>query len=451
MALDSVQLILEGLRQHSQRQFQQQGLAQQKEAETARQKADEEDRKARVQQAQDRLKEDQRQFDISAKAAKAINDLRMLNETQKVTEGILKGVPVPGATVKPAAPMTTSGLPTMENLNQANQYSQDYQTHTLPVMGSNDQPLSVTLPNREVFAKQQADVERIGRAPEEEFKMKQAAGVEAARIRAIQEGKGEDFARAMMQKQFDDARAADTQRAENWRAQLRANTDLQVAKMRKDAGSTSSIDLTPYAQDALDGKITKEDINRLPLKAPEKMKIIDAVRQQGAGILSKDQFELVNDFPQIINTLKYMDEIIDTQYKTGNKVTATLGGIAQHLNPNDTATTTAVKELKARSSVTSRFLREKGNLSNRDVERVMGMFTSEFNPIDVNIKLRDDFRNELEGLLDARLGNLPVEQRNIIKKRVGIWDIKPRMGSKPKATTPVDPKVDAELKRLGIQ
>jgi hypothetical protein len=432
MALDVIDNILKGLQLADQRRFRQAELEQQKldRDESSKRYSEE------VKHRQAELKERQHQFDVTSKAAKALHDLTITQEKQKLSEGLLKGIPIPGATTQPAAPFTTSGIPSIENLNQANQVSQDYQLHTLPIQDSNGNPIQVTLPRPEVFAEQQANIQRKLNEPETEQKIEVARAAEAERLKRQQELDQSNFLRTLVTQQFEDKRNKERIEADNTRTKWNIASRERIAQLTK---GQSGIDLDPYIQDAIDGNLTTEDIRRLPIPKPQQMQLIDSVTHTGARILSNEQRDLVKEFGQLTGAIKYMDEIIQNQGSVEtSKIGGYLSGTLKTLDPN---VTTPEEELKGRASVVSRFLKEKGNLSNQDINRVIGLFPSRFKPLITNIKKRNDYVKELDSLIESRLPNLTKEQRNIIKKRVGLLDVTELKSGQPtdkKLTTTPD-------------
>jgi len=408
MAQDAVNAILEGLKTHQAKVLEQTRLAIEKQRADAQTEAE----KARIEQQKAQLEQAKKEFDLNHEIAKKHADLVTAQVTSQLGNQYQQtGVAPAGTSVSPTI-QGNGGMASPVNPQQATSQMLD-----IPNVGQ----IQVATP--EQYATRQADLSRITEKPKEEAKIRESQALQSDLLKKQEEAKQADFVRAIVQKQYDDNRAAASQTAETERAKLHIASAERIARIQAAArDKTTGIDLSPFAQDAIDGKITKEEVARLPVTMQEKAAIVDAVRGTGSQILRKDQADLVGDMNQVVSTIPLMDQVIQNQPQTHNVISSHIGGLLSSGNQDVTA---PEKELMARTSVISRFLKEKGNLSNRDIERVTKMIPSRFNPLETNIKLRDDFRLELNKLLDSKLANLPDAQRNIIKKRVGLLDIAP--------------------------
>src|SRR5947207_7937330 len=87
-----------------------------------------------------------------------------------------------------------------------------------------------------------------------------------------------------------------------------------------------------------------------------------------------------------------------------------------------------------------------------------GFTPSRFQPLDENIKRRDNYLSQLNMMIDAKLTGVPEAQRAIIKKNLGLTDIRPMIlgggvAAPPANTSPVglSPAAQELMKKYGIQ
>lgn len=396
-----INALLEGVRIHTERQLHQKQQA----IEQQRADAQTEAEKARIEQQKEELAQRKTQFEANLAMQKAAHNVAMVQATQALQEGFSKtGLTPPGARINPTNP--EAGIGTM----------------TMPGLGLNGADVTMPIQTPQAAAAQAANTYQIANKPIEEAKIR----VEAAKQKEIEEAKlaakREDLDRMNVQKQYDDAREERRQKADLLRTQLEIASRERIARIQR--GSMEE-DLTPYVHQAINGDITREDINAMPLKnKDDKMRIFNAVIGSGAGLLDKEQKALVGDFSQMVEATKLMDQIIANQPKTGNRLTShVLGPLARLTDPNLSG---PEQQLAGHISLIARgFAKEKGNLSNKDIERVQNMLPSSSEPLDVNIKKRNDYLQELGKLIDSKLSNLPKAQREVIKKKVGLYGIDP--------------------------
>lgn len=290
-------------------------------------------------------------------------------------------------------------------------------------------PIQVATPL--VAAQKEAERSRITMAPAEEAKTREAVALTQARSQADQASDERDFRRAAAMKIYDDDRADKKLKADAELARLQRASMERIAAINHP--TETGLDLSPIADDLIQGKNSLEGLNKLSLSKLDRTKLINAVTGSGARILNQKQMDLVDDYPQIIGAIPFMDEIIRQQPQSTNYLSSKLGGAVSTF---DTSLRGVEKELDARASVVARFLREKGNLSNQDINRVMGMFPSRFDTVEVNTKKRNDFVKELGKIVDAKLDNLSPAQRNVIKKRIGLLDVGMYGGGGKQQATP---------------
>lgn len=136
----------------------------------------------------------------------------------------------------------------------------------------------------------------------------------------------------------------------------------------------------------------------------------------------------------MVQAVKFMDEIISNQGQNHNIISSHIGGAIDTFNQSVKG---ASDELSGRTSLLARgFAKEKGNLSNQDITRVQKMLPSRFDPVETNVKKRNDYIAELSKTIDAKLSNVPQKQRDMIKKKVGLFDI--GLASVPGASKPTN-------------
>lgn len=413
MALGEVQQIIEILRNAQQQKLAQQELDQRKAEQEARANQNLMEQDQRDKAFQEQIKQHEAQNKIAQQAADLQLKVYKLHGAQALQEIGQKyqetGV-APGGQVAPMATSSTGGDFSPINPQQATGAQ-------LTIPGMEDLgSIQVATPER--AAARQAGLDRIAMRPKVEAKIEESRALQADLLNKQDEAKSADFQRAAMMKVYDDERMDKKIKADAEQARLDRLSRERIANITK--GGIDELDLTPIAQDAIEGKTSLEAINKLGISKLKKTQLINAVTGAGARILSQKQMDLVGDFSQLVNAIPYMDEIIRQQPQTTNYLSSKLGGVASTF---DTQLRASEKELDARASVVARFLREKGNLSNQDITRVMGLFPSRFDTVDVNIKKRDDFAKELTKIIDSQLDNVSPAQRNIIKKRVGLLDI----------------------------
>jgi hypothetical protein len=392
-----------------------------------------------VKRAEGEFKQRDEHFKISQEALSKQFALRVFEAKQEAIKNLQNDIAVPGVQSAPASEGTGGAMFSPTNPQNATRQMVSFPQE----LGGGTQEI----PSATQSATNQANRKRIIDAPTHEARL---AEIEKTRTMIAEQAaanKAADEGRMLLLKAEDEKRELIRQRAETDRDKKHNEVILQIAAMNKASKNDSGVDLGPYARDVIDGNMSLEQVQRLPLKQVEKATILGAVKSAGMSALTKEQMELVNEFPQIIGSIKYMDELITNQPDHKGTAASWLSGAANSMNQ---ALTGPEKELSARSSVVARFLREKGNLSNRDIERVQNMFPTRYNPKSTNIKFRNDFRKELDQLLDAKLASLPPAQRNIIKKRVGVLDVKDYESQQSTVGTKLDPATIEYMKSLGM-
>ncbi len=413
MALQEVDRIIDILKTaHQQKMVEQEGKRRQEEQESLAQ-----NRLAVRDQADKAFQQHVKDQEAQQKIAQQAADLQMkvyklhgAQALQQMGEEYQKTGVAPGGQAAPMATSATGG-----DFSPANPQQATGAQLTIPGMedlGS----IQVATPER--AAARQADLTRITQRPKVEAQIEESRALQADMLNKQAEAKQADLDRVNVQKQYDDARAAKVQEAEMARLKLTLASHERIAKISRGA---SDMDLSPYAQQIIDGDLSRDDVLKLPIPKPDQMRLINAVTGAGAGILSKDQKELVGDFSQMVQAVKLMDQIIANQPQTHNKITSHIAGAFSSLDQNVTG---PQEELNGHISLLARgFAKEKGNLSNKDIERVQKMLPDRYQPVETNIKKRDDYLIELDRTIDAKLASVPKAQRDMIKKKVGLLDI----------------------------
>lgn len=393
--------------------------------------------------------------DLATKAADAMRELEIAKQRSELANTLQKGGTVPGTTTQPVATSQTGGDFTPMNPGQATEM-----IHTLPIKDSNGQPVQVRLPTPETYYANQAHFDEILKKPQRDFELKKQAEDNAADLKKAQEQKDADYERAELTKQmdyvrtmqskgFDDARETKRISAENERARLLRGSMERIANIRAKGNLAGQIDLTPTVQSIIDGETSIDEVNKMRLPNEDRVKLIGAVTGSGAKILTKDQIDQVGDFKQMVEAIKYMDQVIENQPKMYTKGFSHIAGALSTMND---AVTTPEQELAGRAPIIARgFAKDRGSLSNQDIARVQaGMFPSRFQPVQANVKKRNDYRNELEKTIDAKLSGMPEAQRNILKHKIGILDVGllDNMGKNVKKDIVPAPKLSPEALKL---
>ena len=411
MAMEIVQGMMEILKEANRKHLAEKELQQRQEAQesAAANRLAEQDERDRAFQATIK------QHEAANKIAQQAADIQLKMYKLAGAEGLQKiGEAYQKTGVAPGAQIASMASSANGNFSPVNPQQATGAQITIPGM---EDLGSIQVATPEIAATRQANLSRITDRPQVEAKIEESRALQSDMLKKQEEAKAADFTRSAMMKIYDDAREERRLTAENERARLMRASMERIARINKGA---TDVDLTPYAQQVVDGDLTREDVLRLPISKPDQMKLINAVTGAGAGLLSKDQKELVGDFSQMTQAIKLMDQIIANQPQTHNKISSNIAGAFSSLDQNVTG---PQEELNGRLSLIARgFAKEKGNLSNQDIERVKKMLPDRFQPVESNIKKRNDYLTEIGRTIDAKMANLPKAQREIIKKKVGLYD-----------------------------
>lgn len=393
MAQEQVNGILQALRISQERrkdQFAQQ-LEQQRLNLDTQQKADQ------LKQQKAELAEHSRQFDITTKAAKAMHDVAILEQEQKLSGNLQNGMAIPGAVSTPGA-------------------DADHLTYQVPGI---DQPLSVLTPeaNR---AKQIADKtaleqpEHLNRLDEIDAQAKNAQAL------ALQ-NKSASLEQMQQMQQFENDRASTHEKGENFRTAATNATHIQAAKIAQGLEGLTPDMITPYVQQAVHGDLTETQLNKLPLPKGVKTAITQGVTGAGGMLLNDNEQQVVQSFTpiqQIVGKLDQYNAILKANplkaripgtdaYKQSKLVGDEIEGILPNV---------------ARVMAT-----DTGRLSNTQIQMIKGMAEPSKNFLtndpSINDQRRNDFLGLSNALIDSKLSRLPEGQRAAVKQKLGITSI----------------------------
>lgn len=381
----------------------------------------------------DQIDQQDKHFSLVQKAAKAVQDVQTALHKQEITKNLQAGIKLPGDTVTPGVGDPSVSQGGFSPINPAQATSE---VHQLPGdLGS------VTIDTPEVAATKDAAVARIAGAPKEEALIReQKARIGEQSILAAQ-NKQADLDRMNAQKMYDDERAkqnkiADDARADKHNAVLKDIARIQASSRGQANQLPENFDLDDFTAKVINGDTAKEDIPKLLGKQSGNVQLL--LGKNGVKALSKDQVGLVGEFKMLVDSVSLMDQVIAQQPQTTNRISSHIqGGFSRLTNPD---LSRSEQELAGRLSVIARnLMKEKGALSNKDIERATNMMPSSSEPVKMNITKRNNYVKELNSVIDAKLSDIPEKQRLIIKKKLGLLDI-PMAGGQA-VSTAVDPKL----------
>lgn len=390
------------------------------EVERKRIEADIEQRKIENERRLKEFDEQKRQFDISAKAAEAVRQAALAEARMKIgKEAAESGILPPGSEPYAQTPNGAGFSPI--NPAQASGHILNFPDGT-----------RMAVPTPAIYAKQQADVERITQRPKVEADIEKARSLQADLLKKQEEAKDADLFRAMVQKQYEDQREEKRIKAENYRAELRAATDIKVANINKRGAVTE--DVSPYINQLRTGTLSREEFMRMPLSNTDKMTAINSVTKSGDGIINNKQKEFIQDLTTLVEAVDAMDEVIKKGPQTGNILSGKIGGVLSTLNEE---VRTPEKILEGRSSLIMKHFGEKGTLTNADVYRSKeGFIPSRSEPVKMRVAKRNQYVNDLKKLIRNKLRGLSDNQINLIMEDIGVNDIPDFAGIEGKKKAP---------------
>lgn len=356
------------------------------------------------QQHQDEIKQQKlelaergRQFDITTKAAKAMHDMTLLEEEQKLSGNLQQGMSIPGAVASPGV-------------------DADHLSYQVPGV---DQPLQVLTP--EAFRKKQIADQTALQAPEHINRMEEISEQAKNAQQLATQNRDAQLQQAQVVQGMENDRA-DKERAS--RERISANeiaNRTNIAKMNAgltDGDGNPTSDITPgiasnYLQQGLTGKMSAEDFAKAKLPSGPQKIIANAMQASGGRFLSDKEKSALDSFeaiPQIFNNIDAL-----------NKLTQQTGLLAAHIP--GTSTKQQVKnyedQIEASMPQISRFLGESGRLSNQQIGMTVSALQPDLNPLTsspaVNIQRRDGALATLRAEYEKTLGGLPTHQADVIR------------------------------------
>lgn len=413
------------------------------EANIAHQKAVEAFQNNQLKQVDQQHKEQTRQFDLIHKATEAFNALKLHEEKNKLIDRVQGGGEAVGDTKSPVSISPQGG----EYTPASGIGNTGFTEHSVPV---GDETINFRTKDPKVFAREQGELEGIRNEP----KYKQE-------LDKIQQQKQFDILKSTYEQGQQNERTRLTTEAANARNNASIASRERVARINKAniPAAYQDYDITPHVQDALEGNISDKDVARLPIPQILKAHVLGALHDAGGKPFTDDQKALVGDYKGLVNIVDLMDQVIKNQTQTDSSLIAPIAGAIGSFNKD---VTTPEDELKGHASIIARTIaKEKGALSNQDVQRMSDAFlTSRFRPLSTNIKKRNDYLKEVSTALDAKLSTVTPAQRQMIKEKLGLDKLKdlplPGGGKKVRLLAPNgetrdfeegDPAIEVQLKK----
>lgn len=460
MAQADVQGILEGLRIHQQKVIAQRGMdIQQQQADSQREaeQSRAEQQKEQLEQQKEALKQRAKEFEITSKAAKAVHDFNIFQETQKLGQQAMSGIPITGAKATPVA-SSTGGEPNFSPVNPNQAGAQT--AYTLPIQDSSGQPMMIgPFPKPEDVAKQQADLEKIRDRPKVDAKIEESRALQSDLLNKQNEAKDADFKKMLIQKKLDDNRAElDRQSRERMNA---ATNAAHLAGMKLTKGlpqEWQDYDVTPHVQDALNGDLSREDFARVVLPKEVKQAIEVGVKMGGGVFLDKKQQDVAADYKALGGIVGIMDQLLGVIPKTEAKglLSGVKTGAVGLLHTFDKDISSLQNQLEGHATVIGRTVSKDNRVSDQDAKRVgMGYFPKANDTYEHNVAKRNQYVKEVNEAIDAKFSMIPKGQREILKQKLGLTDIKPYGLGIPATAAPAQPTQPSPaaieyLKKYGI-
>lgn len=395
-------------------------------AQTDAQKAEEQYRKDTLAETISQHKTENTRADLEAKAVAAFRGIQQLHELQGIQEQSNKtGQMVPGGQ-----------LSTEEDIAGNFNTSQ-----TIP-------GTDIKLPFDPSGYRQNLQLTKEAEdAPRHRNQLEETAAQFANQEKLAGINNTAELGRTAYTQSQENRRTRESQAAETLRANAANATRLQVEKIQKEAGTQASTqNLDQFVHGAIDGDYTLDDLKKMFPKEPQTVTaIVNGVTQAGGVIPDKDQKQNIVDLQSAVEALKLVDQFNQKAPKTEGRAGGALGGV---LASNDSNLATLGDELSGRATAIARTLaKEKGNLSNKDIERVLSAYIpSRFEPTASREKKRNDFASDIEKAVDSKLANLSPAQKAAVKKKIGLSDLMKSKGSDgPKVL-----KFDAQGNQIGV-
>lgn len=431
MAQDAVEMIMRGVLAGglAKKQKEEQTRAEQKAMQEQERIDNEvEARKAQTkfhqQEVDNALKHQNAMYDLAKQAA----DIQAQVHKQSIAQHFIQGGELPGDVQTPVGSGTGGA-----SFSPANPAAATSIQHSIPL--DHGGSMNFTTPTREAAATTQANLKRILDQPDIEAKIKESLALQGERANQAEESKKADFQRAFMMKAWDDNRNNERIKAEGEWHKLQAQTQLQVANIQassRNNGIPEDFDYSGYLQRGLAGDVNAEEVQRLGKPG---LVLKNAMSKAGGKFLTKEEQDVVGEFKMMVDSVGLMDQVIANQPQGNTWGVSQIRGL---LNSGNTAVTTPEAELQGRLSVIARgLMKERGALSNRDIERASSLMPSRFQPVQANIQKRNDLVRQISSVVDAKLSTLPPAQRKIIVDRVGLNKLQMLGGQPAPAAAPV--------------
>lgn len=355
-----------------------------------------ESRKQTIQLEHDRLDQENKHFDISMKAAQAMKDVQTLETKLKIAGAPYSQVrALPGVTETPSTMTTpvTSGM-------HIEQQDPNNVIMNVPGLGS------ITHPNTAgELANTTAEVQA------------KQAPLTAARLQEIDASKLADEARLKVQQEY-----------ENSRNELTRNAQIQIGKSHDAArmaaaeiakGGTLDPELiSQTASDALNGNLSVESLNKLPISKAHKEAIVQTLNKSGGKLPSQKQLDSVSAFAPVASMipkiLEYGKILADNPFASrtpGMDAYKRAKALQQELD------LTLPNVARVIASDTGRLSNQQIAIARGAEEPTVNFLTGD---ADSNLKKAKEFMQVVNASIDARLSNLPEAQRATIKAKIGI-------------------------------
>lgn len=409
MADDTVQGILEGLKiaesrrtAHLQAQVERERIA-----------AENMERMERIKIEQDRLRQQQKEFDVTQKAAKAINDLTILQKQLEIAE-------------KQGAPGAARISPIVGQ--RADEQGNNYLTLKL---GEDEKgnPITVDIADPRTAAKQVAEYERTVQRPkiegQKEVDAAQAAATgEQQRLNIGASGEqarmtdASNFPREQWLTEFREANA-------NYRARLAADTNLSEAMLRMRMESAVDTDaLMSYYQGMADGTYNQDDIRKM-LTPKQAVQLFGVAAKTKVVPLKKEQTAALGDIPMLLQTIRLVDQFIAKQPDVGENVASVKGAGAWNVLTN-VPLRGLESQVKSQALIAAQILAKQPGRALSDQDRrafdqgqLPRIMDSKVN----NIKRRDDMMRAIRNMFTAVTYNLSDEQKKLVMENFNLTDI----------------------------
>lgn len=412
MALAEVQAILEGLRQHQAKVT----AANEQKIQQQRVDLEKESQQKRIDLETQKLEQEKKVQDNQIEIAKKAADLIHMQKLQEIgTQFQQTGVSPAGASVSPAASTVPNGQANYSPINP-----QQATSNILQFPGGG----SVEVPTLGAQAKTQAAAKETLMEPEVKAKIRESQAVEAERLKKVEESKAYDFQRMAMMKVYDDKRAAEMKAADDARERYRQEQENYRARLRLQSDAP---DLSPYVMMGLNGEMTQEDVMKLPLKTPDKMKIVNGVVAPGGRLLNNSSKQSLTDMSTISTAIPHIDGAL-AELKN-HPVEVRIPGTDSYKRYQE-----EVKQAELVLPQVGRVIAgDKGRMSNQQIKYAEGSFLPSRNPLTTdfasNVKNREDFVRTMNDIMDTHLKGMSDQHKAYLKQTFGIKPLTPFIAS----------------------